>query len=116
MKTIIKIKGGYKWQREMALAVCSYCLKEFKIGKMPQLQVYIMTIDDCHGWCIPQLDGSQRIVVDKNQAMRDFGATIVHEMVHAKQNFTGDWSGSGELEAKRLQYKVIDEIWKKGFI
>ena len=116
MKTTIDIKGGYKWQREMALAVCSYCLREFKIGKMPKLEVKIIDLDDCCGWHIPRLDGSQRIVIGKDQSLRDFGATIVHEMVHAKQHFTGEWSGSGELEAKRLQYKIIDEIWKKGLI
>ena len=61
-----------------------------------------------HDWHI----GTYVIEVSIDQSLRDFVATIVHEMVHVKQWTTGKWRGDGEREAYRLQYKLTDRLWK----
>jgi len=112
MGTHVKINGGSKHQREIAKAVVLFCLGEFRMRKMPFIDVKITSLDGYWGYCT----GSQKIGVEKNQTIRNFVATIVHEMVHAKQYFTGEWRGTGEMEARQLQYKITDKIWKKGLI
>ena len=52
------------------------------------------------------------IAVD--QSLRDFIATIMHEMIHIKQWELDDWEDDGEKEAELLQYELTDEYWKSG--
>ena len=59
---------------------------------------------------------SYRIMVAHYQSVRDFVATLVHELIHVKQWETGKWTGNGEKECERLQYKLTDKIWKKGIL
>ena len=56
------------------------------------------------------------IEVALGQTLRDFIATVVHEMVHVKQWVTNRWWGDGEREARRLQYKLADKFWKEGLL
>jgi len=37
-------------------------------------------------------------------------------MVHVMQWETGKWSGEGEREANKLQYKLTDKLWKEGIL
>ena len=68
---------------------------------------------DCWGTCSETSIGKYKIMVVANQSLRDFVATIVHEMVHVKQWETQKWTGDGEREAERLQYKLTDELWQE---
>lgn len=45
-----------------------------------------------------------------NQSKRDLVATIMHEMVHVMQWETNIWSGDGEKQAEKMQYKLTDEM------
>ena len=51
-----------------------------------------------------------------NQDLRDYIATLVHELVHVKQWETNKWTGDGEKEAEKLQYKLTDKLWKNGIL
>ena len=56
------------------------------------------------------------IEVSIDQSLRDFIATVVHEMVHVKQWLRQSWWRDGEREAEKLQYKLADMFWKEGLI
>ena len=60
--------------------------------------------------------GEYFIWVAKDQALREFIATLIHELVHVKQYEKKKWSGTGEAEANRLQYKLADRVWIDGVI
>jgi len=82
----------------------------------PEIYFYPVNYSDirCWGSC-EQHDwevGAYVIHVATDQPLRDFVATIVHEMVHVRQWVFGKWRGNGEKEALRLQYKIADKIWK----
>ena len=62
-----------------------------------------------HDW----LMNTYVIEVSIDQSLRDFIATVVHEMVHVKQWMRQRWWRDGEREAERLQYKLADKIWKE---
>ena len=47
-----------------------------------------------------------------SQSLRDFIATIMHEMIHVKQWETEVWTGDGEQECEDYQYLLADEFWK----
>jgi len=53
------------------------------------------------------------IDISTNQTERDLIATIMHEMVHILQWETNTWSGDGEKQAERMQYKLTDEMMTK---
>ena len=55
-------------------------------------------------------------MIAKDQGLRDFIATVVHEMVHIRQWENKKWAGTGEAEANRLQYKLADKVWDDGII
>ena len=58
-------------------------------------------------------DTEYTIRVCTDQTLRDFVATVCHEMVHVNQWVTNKWSGDGEKEAEKLQYKMADKFWKE---
>tara|TARA_R100001082_G_scaffold110949_2_gene92560 strand:- start:118 stop:441 length:324 start_codon:yes stop_codon:yes gene_type:complete len=60
--------------------------------------------------------GTYVIEVSIDQSLRDFVATVVHEMVHVKQWLRQRWWKDGEGEANRLQYKLADKFWKEGLL
>jgi hypothetical protein len=70
----------------------------------------------CHGqiqeWDYDKTD----YVIDLNyeQDLRDFVATIMHELVHLQQYETGEWVDDGEGEADNRQYDLADEFWEQG--
>ena len=55
-------------------------------------------------------------IIDLNheQELRDFFATIMHELVHLQQYETGEWVDDGEDEAENRQYDLADEFWEQG--
>ena len=81
------------------------------IGEVVGLQSVVVCID------VRRRDeGGYDIEINFNQSLRDFVATIVHEMVHVKQYATGKWKGTGEREASNLQYKLTDKLWKENIL
>ena len=81
---------------------------------LTETKVYVHPLYDMNWWGEAEqiCDGEQRIKVCTNQSLRDFVATVMHELVHVQQWETGVWKGDGEEEAEKRQYKLADEYWK----
>ena len=56
------------------------------------------------------------ISVATDQYLRDFIATLMHELVHVLQWERGEWEDDGEQEAEGKQYELTEEFWKEGLI
>ena len=56
------------------------------------------------------------VSVATDQYLRDFVATLMHELVHVLQWERGEWDDDGEKEAENKQYELADEFWKEGLI
>ena len=113
----VKHTTPYRDHRIVALKAIDWCLEHF--GIYASIKLKIGEYDDfkCWGQCYEGDKENHYIVeVAKNQTMRDFVATVVHEIVHVKQWETGKWTGDGEAEAERLQYKLTDKLWKAGVL
>ena len=111
------VTGGEQHERDMTRSVVSWCINHFNLDvHNTDINVELKVITDCYGTCIDNDDGGYDITISINQSLRDFVATIVHEMVHVKQYITGEWQGEGEREASKLQYKLTDKLWKEGIL
>ena len=53
------------------------------------------------------------ISVATDQNLRDFVATLMHELVHVHQWERDEWEDDGEKEAEDKQYELADEFWKE---
>jgi len=113
IKNKTKLTTPYRGQRIIALKVIDWCLEEFGIYASIKLKLGDYSDFKCWGQCYEgHSEHRYTIEIAKNQTLRDFVATVVHEMVHVKQWETGSWKGEGEAEANRLQYKLTDKLWK----
>lgn len=56
------------------------------------------------------------VSIATDQYLRDFVATLMHELVHVLQWERGEWEDDGEQEAEDKQYELTDEFWKEGLI
>ena len=113
----ISISGGSKHSQDITKAVIEWCSKFFNLKDDLHYVVEINPKKDCWGYCEKREEERvYAIYIADNQTIRDFTATLTHEMVHVKQWETGCWVGVGEREAEKLQYLLADEIWKKGLI
>ena len=112
---MINIEHDYK---EIAFKVIDWFSDYFDVH--PEVDVNIVSYGDIRCW--GQTDeheweiGTYVIDVAKDQPLRDYIATLMHEMIHVKQWVTGRWRGDGEKEAERLQYKLTDRFWREGEI
>ena len=112
---IKKIAGGKKYQKDIAKKTIEWCMESFSLDVA--INIKLEKHKDCWGYCLEASDGHPyTIMIATNQSIRDFVATIVHEMIHVMQWETGVWKGSGEREANRLQFKLTDKIWKENII
>ena len=69
----------------------------------------------CWGECSEGSDGIDYVIdIATNQSLRDFIATLMHELVHVLQWERGSWKGEGEREASQLQYELADDFWRCG--
>lgn len=113
---MIKVTGGTSQQKEITTKVVEWCLEYFQLHEST-IQVTLRTYDDCWGYCVEgNTEHAYRIMIAYDQSVRDFVATLVHELVHVKQWETGKWKGNGEKECERLQYKLTDKLWKQGVV
>ena len=118
VKAGILVTGGYQHERDMTRIVISWCINQFNLDvHTTSINVLLKPrFTDCYGTCVDNDDGGYDIEISFNQSLRDFVATIVHEMVHVKQYVTGKWKGTGEREASNLQYKLTDKLWKENIL
>ena len=114
---MIRVSSGRKYERELIEKTIKWCMKKFRLSNINITVRLDAKYKDCWGSCV---EGSKKnsyiITVVSKQNTRDFVATIVHEMVHVKQYYTGKWKGDGEREAEKLQYKLADKIWKENIL
>ena len=111
------VKGGLQHERDMTRIVVSWCINHFNLDvHTTNIDVTLEEKTDCFGTCVDNDEGGYDIEISINQPLRDFVATIVHEMVHVKQYATGKWKGTGEREASNLQYKLTDKLWKENLL
>tara|TARA_Y100000310_G_scaffold67346_1_gene62662 strand:+ start:486 stop:830 length:345 start_codon:yes stop_codon:yes gene_type:complete len=114
---VIRIKGGKKHHKEIALETAEWCIDHFRLGDVAINFRLDEKYKDCWGYCVEgNKEHSYNIKIVTDQILRDFVATIVHEMIHVNQWETGKWKGEGEREANKLQYKLTDKLWKEGII
>ena len=114
--TFINVHGGYELGT-VAEKVAYWCVEHFEIE--PKVINISIThrYDNCWGICGEgEKPGTYDMTVVAGQSLRDFVATIAHEMVHIRQWETQKWRGDGEREAERLQYRLTDRMWKTNVI
>tara|TARA_R100000008_G_C3516731_1_gene131721 strand:+ start:317 stop:661 length:345 start_codon:yes stop_codon:yes gene_type:complete len=114
---MIRISSGRKHEKQLIEKTIKWCMNKFRLKNI-DITVRVDTkYKDCWGSCIEgSRENSYIITVVNKQTIRDFVATIVHEMVHVKQYQTGKWKGDGEREAEKLQYKLTDKLWKENIL
>ena len=113
---MIKVKGGKKHNKEIAMLTAEWCIHHFGLGDVA-VNFRLEKYKDCWGYCLEgKEENSYNIMIATDQTLRDFVATIVHEMVHVMQWETGKWIGEGEREASKLQYKLTDKLWQEGIL
>ena len=115
-KMSIRVKGGIHQDKTITLSVINWCITHFHLDSGIDINISLLSFTDCYGTCVDNNNDGYDIEINSNQSLRDFVATIVHEMVHVKQYVTGEWQGEGEREANKLQYKLADKIWKENVI
>jgi len=127
---MIKVTGGKQHEKNIARIVAKWCLEYFHLewyGLDIDMEICKYKTYKCWGTCVEGdicetvADGTEvphsfNITIANDQSIRDFIATITHEMVHVKQYVTGKWKGEGEREANKLQYKLTDKLWKENIL
>tara|TARA_B100000287_G_C20401464_1_gene689801 strand:- start:255 stop:611 length:357 start_codon:yes stop_codon:yes gene_type:complete len=113
----IYVHGGKKHHKDITQKVIEWCVDFFNLTDKIKISVNLSESRkdiDCWGECD---EGNNKheynIKIVYDQPLRDFMATITHEMVHVKQWETGEWDGDGEKEAEMFQYILADQIWRK---
>ena len=115
---MITVLGGNLFQRSIIEKTALWALRELNLNRFRSLIICIQikTLSDCDGYCEKLQDRSFEIGIHRNQTIRDFVMTTLHEMVHVRQYVRKDWSGDGEDEAYDLQAKMADKLWKENII
>ena len=118
VKQGISVIGGEQHERDMTRIVVSWCINHFNLDvHKTSINVLLWPVPDCMGTCVDNDDGGYDIEINFNQPLRDFVATIVHEMIHVSQWENDEWyETDGEKECEDLQYKLTDELWEENVI
>ena len=117
-----KILTGFHDDRDEKYCknVVMYMFNTYFDLETARVQVHLnYTYDDlqCYGMCEEGTVPNTYIIhVARDQTLRDWVATLVHEMIHVNQWETGEWTGDGEKECTDLQYKITDLLWKEGVL
>ena len=113
----IDVHGGKKHHKDIAQKAIEWSVDFFNLTDKIRISLNLVKdrkVFDCWGECDEGKNKHEyNIKVVYNQSLRDFIATITHEMVHVKQWETGEWDGDGEKEAEMLQYVMADNFWRK---
>tara|TARA_R100000426_G_C4800046_1_gene102165 strand:+ start:57 stop:446 length:390 start_codon:yes stop_codon:yes gene_type:complete len=110
--------------RELVNSVVHWFLGRYALNRKSADQNRILNINlktsktmKCWGECSEGENGiDYNIDIATDQSLRDFIATLMHEMVHVLQWERGSWKGEGEREATQLQYELADDFWKCGLV
>ena len=110
--------------RELVNSVVHWFLGRYAMNRKSVDQNRILNVNlktyktmKCWGECSEGEDGiDYNIDIATDQSLRDFIATLMHEMVHVLQWERGSWKGEGEREATQLQYELADDFWKCGLV
>jgi hypothetical protein len=118
---VIEIKGGTQSEKTIAVKVIDWCLDHFNLGWYGiniNMEICKYKTYKCWGTCVDDEEeyNEFHLTIANDQSIRDFVATITHEMIHVKQYATGKWRGDGEKECERLQYKLADKLWNEGIL
>jgi len=114
---MVRVLGGTKQQKEITTKVINWCCDYFDLNEVVRVSVLLRPYEDCWGYCVEgNSEHAYHITIAHNQSVRDFVATIVHEMIHVKQWGTGKRHGDGEEECDKRQYNIADKIWKGGAV
>ena len=117
---IVTSNENHELHEIIAYDVAEWCLEYFDIEDKVKKVTIDITGSSLRGAWGECSEGKQEdtyvVKINPNQILRDFIATVVHEMVHVKQWATGVWRGEGELEAKQLQYTLTDKMWQEKVI
>ena len=105
-------------KNEVAEKVVCWFKNEMNLHCEVVLRSSVSTELGCWGmsWPCERKQNVYHVSVSIDQSMRDFVATLIHEMVHVKQWVTDKYMGDGENEAVRIQYELADKLWKDGVI
>ena len=125
IKGKFNIKVGTKQQREIAEKVIRWCFENkvvIRHGIDIDLKICKYVTHQCWGTCIEHGTDNWPLVtwfnitVANDQTIRDFVATLIHELIHVNQYITGEWEGDGEKECEEKQFVIADEIWENGVL
>ena len=115
----IDVQGGGRSLKEISNNVVHWCLAKNVITKKElyvNVKICKYTTHQCWGSVERAGFNAFNVTVASNQSLRDFVATLMHEMVHVNQYVTGEWEGDGEAEASSREYDLADAFWKDGNI
>tara|TARA_R110002096_G_scaffold28772_1_gene87212 strand:- start:190 stop:579 length:390 start_codon:yes stop_codon:yes gene_type:complete len=115
-------QGNKKIDREIVSSVVHWFLGRYCMNRRSSQEHRILHVNlktyktmKCWGECSEGEDGiDYNIDIATDQSLRDFIATLMHEMVHVLQWERGSWKGEGEREATELQYELADDFWRCG--
>jgi len=117
---MIKVNGGKQDEQAIVLKTVNWCFDAGVLSRMPDINVEICKYNtyNCFGTCVEWDDDmtSFDITVANDQTIRDFVATLIHELIHVNQYMTGIWKGDGEKECDDRQYPLTDKLWKEGIL
>ena len=116
---MIKVTGGTDNEKYICHSVIDWCFHNKVIERIVDVHVRICKYNTfkCHGTCVDTAwTDLYRITVANDQSVRDFVATLMHELIHVNQYVTGYWEGDGEKECEDRQYELTDQCWTEGTI
>ena len=115
---MIKVTGGTNHQKYICHSVTDWCFHKKIIEREVNISIRICKYKtfQCYGTCVDASPTSYKITVANDQTIRDFVATLIHELIHVNQYVTGEWEGDGEKECDDRQYPLTDECWAEGVI
>ena len=120
MSQSIEVKGGKKFERDVAEKTARWCIPRIHINEYSfNLVLSIRVLNDCYGHCTElrnNVKNTYNIVIANNQSLRDFVMTIIHEMIHVRQYLEGKWVDDGERECTEFETFLTDEIWKEDIL
>ncbi len=117
---MIKVNGGKQDEQAIVLKTVNWCFDTGVVSKTPDINIEICKYNtyNCFGTCVEWDDDmtSFDITVANDQTIRDFVATLIHELIHVNQYITNIWKGDGEKECDDRQYPLTDKLWNEGIL
>jgi len=115
----VKVRGGNRMLREIAANAVRWMHdRGFVETNELNVNVKICKYNSHQCWGSVERAGFNAfdLTIASNQSLRDFIATVMHEMVHVNQYVTGQWEGDGEAEADEREYRLADDFWGEGLV